>query len=263
MSALNRVIELDDNSTGTFIQTDAAINPGNSGGALLNIQGEVIGINSNKIGGSTVEGMGYAIPISTAQPIIEKLMNEQTRLRVSAEQRGYIGISGVSVTSSVAQAYGMPQGVYVAEVTSGGGAAAAGIQKGDIIVELNGEEITSMDDLQKRLEYYAAGQTITLRVARQDGSGYRYGDATVTLGSSASVEQKDENAAESGEQYDGEAPSYNNGWNSGNSFQMPEIPGFNFNFPGYGSGDGSQSGNGWNYYDDGNGGGTWEFHFGG
>ena len=112
ISALNRSIELSDGSTGTFIQTDAAINPGNSGGALLNVEGEVIGINSNKIGGSTVEGMGYAIPISAANPIIADLMLKETKSKVAEEERGYLGISGISVTEEVSQAYGMPEGVY-------------------------------------------------------------------------------------------------------------------------------------------------------
>ena len=265
VSALNRMIELDDGSTGTFIQTDAAINPGNSGGALLNLSGQVIGINSNKIGGSAIEGMGYAIPISTARPIIEKLMNETTRIRVSSENRGYIGISGVTVTSSVAQAYGMPRGVYVADVTSASGAAAAGIQKGDVIMELNGEEIISMDDLLKKLEYYSAGETVELRIARQDGTGYRYGDVSVKLSSYSSLQMEDENAGANGEQYDGDAPS-NGGSKSGSEnggfgtdgFQFPSIPGFNFNFP-----EGSDGNSNWEYHDDGNGGGTWEFHFGG
>ncbi|SCY28695.1 S1C family serine protease [Butyrivibrio sp. INlla14] len=182
ISALNRQVELDDGSTREFIQTDAAINPGNSGGALLNVQGEVIGINSNKIGGDTVEGMGYAIPISAAKPIIEQLMNEETKIKLSDEERGYIGISGVSVTSDVSSIYGLPLGVYVADVTSGGGAEAAGIQKGDVIVSFDGTEIASMDDLQTRLQYYAIGTTVKVTVMRQNGSEYTDYTYDVTLG---------------------------------------------------------------------------------
>ncbi len=208
ISAINREVEVSDGDTRTFIQTDAAINPGNSGGALLNIQGEVIGINSNKIGGSTVEGMGYAIPISVAQPIIDKLMNEETKIKVSAEERGYIGISGVSVTADVSAGYGIPLGVYVAEVSKGGGAEAAGIEKGDVITEFDGEEITSMDDLQTKLQFYAAGTDVTVKVMRQYGSSFEEYEYNVTLGNSKSVSSgSDSNAGENGEksdQYDGQ-----------------------------------------------------------
>ncbi|WP_029233540.1 S1C family serine protease [Butyrivibrio sp. VCB2006] len=198
ISALNRQVELDDGSTREFIQTDAAINPGNSGGALLNLQGEVIGINSNKIGGDTVEGMGYAIPISAAKPIIEQLMNEETKIKLSDEERGYIGISGVSVTSDVSSVYGLPMGVYIAEVSNGGGAAAAGLEKGDVIVAFDGQEITSMDDLQTRLQYYAIGTTVPVTIMRQNGSEYTEITYDVTLGGATSVSTKDSNAAEDG-----------------------------------------------------------------
>lgn len=206
ISAINREVEMSEGVTQTFIQTDAAINPGNSGGALLNLQGEVIGINSNKIGGETIEGMGYAIPISLAQPIIDKLMNEKTLLKVSDEDRGYIGISGVSVTSDVSSYYGIPQGVYVAEVSQGGGAQAAGIQKGDVITEFDGMEITSMDDLQTRLQYYEAGTDVTVKVMRQNGSEYAEQTFNVTLGSASTLSNGgDTNAGteDSKEQYDG------------------------------------------------------------
>ena len=221
ISALNRQVELDDGSTRSFIQTDAAINPGNSGGALLNLQGEVIGINSNKIGGDTVEGMGYAIPISAAKPIIEKLMNEETKIKVSDEERGYIGISGVSVTSDVSQVYGLPQGVYIAEVSNGGGAQAAGIEKGDVIVGFDGEEITSMDDLQTRLQYYKQGTQVTVTVMRQNGAEYTKQNFEVTLGGASSGKATDSNAAEEEDnnQYDGKQqpalPSDKSGQESG------------------------------------------------
>ncbi len=224
ISALNRQVELDDGSTREFIQTDAAINPGNSGGALLNVQGEVIGINSNKIGGDTVEGMGYAIPISAAKPIIEQLMNEETKIKLSDEERGYIGISGVSVTSDVSSIYGLPLGVYVADVTSGGGAEAAGIQKGDVIVAFDGVEIASMDDLQTRLQYYAIGTTVKVTVMRQNGSEYTDYTYDVTLGGATNTSGNGGSGSTDGTsqgQYDGhQVPAKpedknNNGQNEG------------------------------------------------
>ena len=206
ISAVNREVEITEGTTQTFIQTDAAINPGNSGGALLNLQGEVIGINSNKIGGDTIEGMGYAIPVSVAQPIIDKLMNEETMIKVSSEERGYIGISGVSVTADVSSYYGIPQGVYVADVTKGGGAEAVGIQKGDVIIEFDGMEIASMDDLQTRLQYYAAGRKVNIKLMRQTGQEYEELSYDVELGNASSLKTAgDSNAGEDGSsgQYDG------------------------------------------------------------
>lgn len=192
VSALNRPIGVESvdyqtNSTGdtevnTFIQTDAAINPGNSGGALLNMKGEVIGINSNKIGGTAVEGMGYAIPISDAQPIIEELMTKQTRLKVDEESKGYLGITGIDVVAEYSEIYGMPQGVYVSSVTEGTGAYEAGLVKGDIITALNGEEIKSMDDLKDELNYYAVGTTVELTIMQGSPKGYQAKNVSVTLG---------------------------------------------------------------------------------
>ena len=182
ISALNRTIQLSTGSSGTFIQTDAAINPGNSGGALLNMKGEVIGINSNKIGGSAVEGMGYAIPISAASPIIADLMLKETKNKVAEEERGYLGISGISVTPEVSEAYGMPEGVYIAQVYEGTAAAAAGLQKGDIITVFDGDKITSMDTLQKELEFYAKGQTVEVTVMTVGEGGYREKTVELTLG---------------------------------------------------------------------------------
>lgn len=182
ISALNRDMELSDGSKGTFIQTDAAINPGNSGGALLNINGEVIGINSNKIGGSVVEGMGYAIPISAASPIIADLMLRETKNKVAEEERGFLGISGISVTTDVSSTYGMPEGVYVAQVYDGTAAAAAGLEKGNIITSFDGVKIKSMDELQKLLEYYAKGDTVDLTVMVISNGGYRSKTVSITLG---------------------------------------------------------------------------------
>lgn len=182
ISALNRNIQLSDGTDGTFIQTDAAINPGNSGGALLNMKGEVIGINSNKIGGSAIEGMGYAIPISSASPIIAELMLKETKNKVAEEERGYLGISGISVTQEVSAAYGMPEGVYISQVYDNTAAAAAGLRKGDIIVEFDGDSISSMDALQRTLEFYAQGDTVEVTVMSPGVSGYESRTVQMTLG---------------------------------------------------------------------------------
>lgn len=199
VSALNRAIAVSTSSNGTsssdaevntFIQTDAAINPGNSGGALLNIKGEVIGINSNKIGGSTVEGMGYAIPISDAKPIIEDLMTKQTKLKVSEDSKGYLGITGIDVVEEYSQIYGMPQGVYVSSVTEGTGAAAAGLVKGDIITALNGETVESMEELKEELSYYAVGTTVELTIMQGSPTGYQAKTVEVTLGSAPTAAQQ-------------------------------------------------------------------------
>ena len=183
VSALNREITLENGSTGTFIQTNAAINPGNSGGALLNMNGEVIGINSNKIGGTTVEGMGYAIPITSASPIIADLMERQTRTKVAEDEVGYIGISLQEVTSQISQMYNMPEGIYVVSVEEGSAAANAGIMKGDIITKFDGSSISSYSDLQKMLQYYAAGDSATITVQRPQNGEYVSIELNLTLGS--------------------------------------------------------------------------------
>ena len=186
ISALNRQIAMseDGSTTGTLIQTDAAINPGNSGGALLNVRGEVIGINSNKIGGSAIEGMGYAIPISNAKPIIEDLMNRETKDKVDVAKKGYLGISGLNVTGDVSSMYGMPIGVYVAQVYEGG-AADAGMLKGDIITAFDGSTVKTMEDLQGYLEYYEMGETVTVTIQRPGAGEYVEQKLLVTLGAAA------------------------------------------------------------------------------
>ena len=190
VSALNREITLENGSTGlengstgTFIQTNAAINPGNSGGALLNMNGEVIGINSNKIGGTAVEGMGYAIPITSASPIIADLMERQTRTKVAEDEVGYIGISLQEVTSQISQMYNMPEGIYVVSVEEGSAAANAGIMKGDIITKFDGSSISSYSDLQKMLQYYAAGDSVIITVQRPQNGEYVSVELNLTLGS--------------------------------------------------------------------------------
>lgn len=182
ISALNREITLDDGSTRTYIQTDAAINPGNSGGALLNMAGEVIGINSAKIGGTSIEGMGYAIPITSATPIIAELMERQTRDKVDEDEMGYIGINYQDVTSQLSQYYGLPEGVYVTNVYEGSGAEAAGIMKGDIITNFDGNSISSYSDLQKVMQYYKVGDTVTIKVQRPQNGEYVEVELSLTLG---------------------------------------------------------------------------------
>ena len=184
ISALNRTISTDDgtNSTG-LIQTDAAINPGNSGGALLNMKGELIGINSAKIASDEVEGMGFAIPISKAEPILDEMMNQETRYKVEDEDKAaYIGITCENVTSDVNQMYGIPQGVYVDTVVEGGPAEEAGIKKGDVITKIDGTAIDAYKDLVDRLEYYEAGETVELEVYRAQDGEYNAQKISVTLG---------------------------------------------------------------------------------
>lgn len=194
VSALDRAIaastttsQYGDTEINTFIQTDAAINPGNSGGPLLNINGQVIGINSNKIGGSTVEGMGYAIPISDVQDIIEDLMSKETRIKVDEDKKGYLGITGMNVREEYAQLYGAPQGVYISQVMEGSGADQAGLIRGDIITGINGEKVESMSELQEELCYYEAGTTVELTVMQATPAGYQENIVEVTLGEQSSI----------------------------------------------------------------------------
>ncbi|WP_346663918.1 trypsin-like peptidase domain-containing protein [uncultured Merdimonas sp.] len=184
ISAKERTME---GHEGNLLQTDAAINPGNSGGALLNANGEVIGINTAKVAADTVEGMGYAIPISDASETITNLMNQETRTKVPADEQGYIGIlSEADVSADLAEMYNMPTGVYVSEVVKGGGADKAGIEEGSIITAINGTSVDGMQTLQEQLQYYRVGETVTLTVAAPgDGGKYKTTDVEVTLGESA------------------------------------------------------------------------------
>lgn len=190
ISALNRGNITTDQTTGeqevsdvSLIQTDAAINPGNSGGALVNANGEVIGINSSKLAATTVEGMGYAIPISDVSDIIDNLMNQKTKKKVAERDKGYLGIEGYDATDEVSQKYGMPEGVYVVKVVRGGGAEEAGITKGNIITELNGTKISNMEALQNELQYYAAGESVTVTIQIPENNGeYTEKTVDVTLG---------------------------------------------------------------------------------
>lgn len=184
VSALNREMTMDDGSVGIFIQTDAAINEGNSGGALLNIKGEVIGINSSKIGGSKVDNVGFAIPISSASPIISELMERKTRVKVAESDKGYLGIEMLAqeVPEEIMALYGIPQGVYIAAVQEGCAAEKAGIIQRDVVTKIDGVRVTSRVELQKEMEYHAAGDTITVTVKRLENGEYATYDLEVTLG---------------------------------------------------------------------------------
>ncbi len=182
ISALGRELEVEQGVKGTFIQTDAAINPGNSGGALLNASGQVIGINSNKIGGSVIEGMGYAIPISAAKPIIEDLMTHQTKVKVEARQMGYMGVSLQAITQEFSELYKLPKGIYVTDVGEGTPAQQAGVQVGDIITKFDGNAIRTYEDLVNWMQYYSAGQTVELEVQRSVDGAYTSVTLTLTLG---------------------------------------------------------------------------------
>ncbi len=198
ISALDREVTIE-NMTSSLIQTDAAINPGNSGGALLNMQGQVIGINSAKLASSQVEGMGYAIPISTAEPIIDDLMNRKTRTTVDEDKRGYLGISGVDVTSDISKQMGIPTGAYVASVVDGSAADQAGLKKGDVITRFDGSGVSSMTSLKELMSYYEAGETVDITFKRADNGEYTEQTVQITLSDQSAVQQ------DSGSQNNGNA----------------------------------------------------------
>lgn len=184
ISALDREVTLQDESTGStttnaLIQTDAAINPGNSGGALLNLQGEVIGINSAKYSDTAVEGMGYAIPIATAKPIIDDLIQRET---VDEAESAYLGIAGADITEDVSKTYNMPRGIYVTKVVENSAADEAGIQKGDILTAFDGKKVSSMEGMQEMLRYYKAGEKIKVTVQQANNGQYEEKELEVTLG---------------------------------------------------------------------------------
>ncbi len=231
ISAKDREVTID-NYTADLIQTDAAINPGNSGGALFNMNGELIGINNAKFASDTIEGMGYAIPMSTAQPIIETLMSQETRDRLDSDY-GWLNITGRDISSDMTSSYGMPAGIYVTEAAEDGAAANAGIQTGDIITALDGISVTSIETLRERLHYYEAGETVEVTVERNEGNGYEPVNIVVTLDNASDYE------TESSSAQDEESGDY-----------------------GYGDyGYGDQDDNGYYYYDYGDSGGN-GFNFG-
>lgn len=184
VSALSRNIDMQDgsNDRNEYIQTDAAINPGNSGGALFNMYGQLVGINSAKIAGAQVEGMGYSIPISDVKEEIELMMLTETRDIIPEEERGWLGINGTNVTADISMQWGIPQGAFISAVTSGSPAEKAGLRKEMVIVELNGKSVSTMTDLKNYLSYYKAGETVTLTILVRGETEYSEKKIDVVLG---------------------------------------------------------------------------------
>lgn len=214
ISALNREVTVSDENGGTItnklIQTDAAINPGNSGGALLNMNGELIGINSVKVSSSSVEGMGYAIPISDIQSIIEELMLKETRDVVKEEAQGYIGIGGTDVTNEIAQTYDMPLGIYINTVYDNSPAKEAGLAKGNIITKFDGQTVKSMSELKSLLAYYRFGETVDITIMVQSAGGYTEKTVSITLGAKDSIDDSGEIQRPETPQQDGDTRQYYN-----------------------------------------------------
>lgn len=182
ISAKDRDVETEEGTESGLMQTDAAINPGNSGGALLNMEGQVIGINVAKYSSTDVEGMGYSIPSTKVKEIVNQLSTLETRSKVSEAERGYLGIQAKTVDAETSEAYAIPQGVYVYKVISGEAAEKAGIQEKDIITKFDGQTVTSYDDLTNLLARYAAGTTVTVTVQRPSGNAYEEKELSLTLG---------------------------------------------------------------------------------
>lgn len=188
----------DDSSDGVnLIQTDAAINPGNSGGALLNMEGEVVGINSAKLASTEVEGMGYAIAISDVTDILQNLMNETSRDKLDDSEHGVLGIKGSSVSSEAVQMYGIPAGVFVKEVTEGGAADKAGLKANSVITEFNGKAVSSIDQLIEYLSYYEPDEEVELTVQVPHGTSYKEETVKVTLDENTDADDSDDNDKDS------------------------------------------------------------------
>lgn len=196
VSALNRDVEMGENTTASLIQTDAAINPGNSGGAMFNMNGELVGINSAKYASEAVEGMGFAIPMSTAETILEDLMTKETRSKLTKDY-GCLNITGADVDRNAVKMYGIPLGVYVDTVVEGAAADRAGIQSGDIITSLAGTKVESMTELKEELQYHKAGETVEIIIQRnENNNGYVEKKLTITLDNAS--EQQAANDASNG-----------------------------------------------------------------
>ncbi|BBF41575.1 serine protease, DegP/HtrA, do-like [Lachnospiraceae bacterium KM106-2] len=220
ISAVNRTVQTED-YTMKLLQTDAAINPGNSGGALLNASGQVIGINSVKFSDESVEGMGYAIPITYAVPIIQELMNSEP---ISESEQAYLGIYGQDVTETLAQRFGLPEGVYVTDISTGSPAAKGGIEKGDVIVKFGDREVSTMTELQKLISNKRAGTEVTITVKRSNGSTYKEKEIKITLGKKSESSSSQSNSNSSDSNNNSSSNGYNpygnsNGNNNGNSSQ--------------------------------------------
>ncbi len=192
VSALNKKVTID-NVERTLLQVDAAINPGNSGGALLNMNGEVIGINAAKYSSTSVEGIGYAIPISQAKDIISDLMTKTTKVEVAENEQGYLGIQMQNIDSQMAKAYGMPEGIYVYKIVDGGAASKSDLRERDIITKFDGEKVKNGDELKKLLTYYKAGSTVTMTVQSLENGSYVEREVQITLGSKSDMPQNQNN----------------------------------------------------------------------
>ena len=182
ISALDREITDENGIQHTYIQTDAAINPGNSGGALLDLNGNVIGINAAKNASTEVEGMGFAIPISKAQEILNNLMTKKTREAVDESAQGYLGIQGTNIDANASKEYGMPVGIYVYKIVEGGAAANSDLKEKDIITKFDGQSVTNMEELKQMLTYYEGGSTVTLTVQSLVNGSYVEHEVQITLG---------------------------------------------------------------------------------
>lgn len=209
ISAKDREVEVSDNNSSSnkmvLLQTDAAINPGNSGGALLDINGNVIGINSVKYADTSVEGIGYAIPMTDAIPIINELMNREV---LKDDEKGYLGIKGRTVTESISQAYGFPIGVLVSEVSEDGAAAKAGIKQGDVITKINGAKVTTIEQVQNKVSNTKVGTEITVTISRSQDGEYKEQEMKVILEGSKTLDNldDDENTNNNGNNYNPENP---------------------------------------------------------
>ncbi|OON86940.1 peptidase S1 [Oribacterium sp. C9] len=207
ISAKDRDVQTSSGTESGLLQTDAAINPGNSGGALLNMKGQLIGINVAKYSSTDVEGMGYSIPSNKAKSIISTLSSKETRSKVSDENRGYLGIQAKTIDAATAEAYGMVQGVYVYKIVDGTAAAASDLQEKDIIVKFDDQSVTSFDDLQNLLGRYAAGETINLTVKRPNGSTYDEKVISITLTTNPDKTSESSSDDASGSQNSGNSDS--------------------------------------------------------
>ena len=212
ISAVDREVASEDVNM-KLLQTDAAINPGNSGGALVDDEGKVIGINSAKYSDTSVEGMGFAIPISTAVPIINDIIDAQ---QVSEDKQAYLGIKGTDVSSEISQYYNMPEGIYVGKVTKDSPAGKAGIKTGDIIVKFNGNETTTMDGLKDRLGRCKAGDTVEVVVKRADNGDYKEVTMKVKLGKKSDSTDDQSNDSQSNDSQSGNGSQNGSQGNNGN-----------------------------------------------
>lgn len=182
ISALDREVKTDETDVKKLLQTDAAINPGNSGGALLNMRGEVIGINSAKYSSTEVEGMGYAIPVSQVKDIINQLMNRKNRTEVAEAQQGYLGIQGQNIDDNAASMYGMPKGIYIYKILENGAASKSDLKEKDIITKFDGQSVRTMAELKDLMKYYRSGETVELTVQSLENGQYEERTVSITLG---------------------------------------------------------------------------------